>query len=234
MFQAIRNFFTASSSPALDERKIRKARRLAGLFLFEFIVVVVGVLVAQMLQERMADRRARAEARMAVARERAEFAQFRGVVEYWNKAAPCLSARMDRIARSAATNTPLAAADFARPSLPSLSISPLAGDAALVARQVYGDRLVYEYWLIARSAERMSNFTTGVTTDWTLLQLLDPALGQPSAQDRAEARAAAMRIKALVTALEVNSGNLLESLQRLQIPVAPRVYTFELPSDCGR
>ena len=234
MFQAVRRYFSGWRDVDFATPRMRGTKRLAGLFLFEFVVVLLGVLAAQMLQERMADRRARNEARMAVARERAEFAQFRGVVEYWDIAAPCLSARMDRIARFAATNTPIAAADFVRPRLPGLSISPLSGDAALVARQVYGDRLVYDYSLIARAAERMSNFTNGITTDWALLQLVDPALGPPSAQDRAEARAAAMRIKALLTALAVNSGNLLESLQRLRIPVAPAAYKFELPSDCGR
>ena len=58
MFQAVRAFFGSVARIGATLRT-SKARRVATLFLFEFVVVVLGVLAAQLLQSAAADRQSR-------------------------------------------------------------------------------------------------------------------------------------------------------------------------------
>jgi hypothetical protein len=102
MFRAIREAFGRWRDPALSTTRRRRSARIAKLFLFEFVVVVTGVLVAQMLQEYFANARAARDATMTVERARAEAAAFRATSEYWLAAAPCLESRMDELMRAAA------------------------------------------------------------------------------------------------------------------------------------
>jgi len=235
MFQAVRKYFAALSPPALDERKIRRARRLAGLFLFEFVVVVLGVLVAQMLQERAATARAETDARVAVARAASEAATFRATSEYWLRAGPCLETRMDELMRAAANNTPDSISRGPRPRMPLSAFTPWSETTTMTARRVYGDRLVSRYAALETMAAKMAQDSHELAGEWALLGLIDPALGAVGREDRFNARLAAGRIKGWLASLNVTAFHAVDAAERLGVKADPaRSRILTLPDGCRR
>jgi hypothetical protein len=90
MFQTVRHWWQGG-----------KGKVTLRLFLFEFLVVVAGVLTAQALANWVADR---AEQRAVSAednRVRYEIGRTRQVARIWSAAAPCLIERVERVARQA-------------------------------------------------------------------------------------------------------------------------------------
>lgn len=235
MFQAVRGFFAALSPPALDERKIRKARRLGGLFLFEFVVVVLGVFVAQMLQENAATARTETDARVAVGRAAGEAANFRATSEYWLRAAPCLETRMDELMRAAANGTPDAISRGPRPRMPLSAFTPWSETTTITARRMYGDQLVSDYAALGTMAAKMAQDSHDLAGEWTLLGLIDPALGDVAREDRFNARLAAGRIKGRLASLNVTALNAVAAAERLGVSAdSQRSRLLTLPMGCAR
>ena len=87
MFQAVRAFFGSVARIGATLRT-SKARRVATLFLFEFVVVVLGVLAAQLLQSAAADRQSRNDAALSLERSEHEWRQMRAIASYWISVAP--------------------------------------------------------------------------------------------------------------------------------------------------
>ena len=87
MFKAIRSQFGRWRTLSVPESIRLRTWRYFGLFMFEFVVVLLGVLAAQMLQESAANARARGDARVTVERAAREAANFRATSEYWLSAA---------------------------------------------------------------------------------------------------------------------------------------------------
>lgn len=235
MFQAIRQFFAVKALPALDERKVRKVRRLAGLFLFEFIVVVLGVLAAQMLQESAATARAEADARAAVARAAGEAANFRATSEYWLDAAPCLERRMAELMRAAANGIPDSPLRGTRPRIPLSIVTPWSEATALTARRVHGDQLVTDYAALGTMAAKMADDSYDLAGDWALLGLIDPSLGTVAREDRINVRLAAGRIMGRLASLQVTAVNAVAAAERLGVNADPaRSRLLTLPVYCRR
>ena len=105
MFKAIRGQISRWRKLSVPRPVRLQIWRYSGLFMFEFVVVLLGVLAAQMLQESAANARARGDARVTVERAATEVASFRATSEYWLSAGPCLERRMDQLMRAAATGT---------------------------------------------------------------------------------------------------------------------------------
>lgn len=89
MFQAVRESLAAALP--------RRGKRLAALFAFEFVVVLLGVLAAQVVQNWAREREVRREtleARQRLERGYGDAIQFAAV---WTAAMPCLRERVGEI-----------------------------------------------------------------------------------------------------------------------------------------
>ena len=234
MFQAVRNYFAASSRLALDERKVRRARRLAGLFLFEFVVVVLGVLVAQMLQEYFVDARARREVAATVERARQEAAGFRATSEYWLAATPCLERKIEELMRAAAEGVDRPELQLPRPRIPFSALTPWSEATMNAARQIYGNEEATVYFALQTMAGKMAEDSHELAGDWDLLGLADPRLGPVSREDRINTRLAAARIKGRLASIGVTARFGVLSAERLAIPASPgRKRLLTLPAGCS-
>ena len=202
MFQAIRTYFARP-----DDAPARKGRgrRLAALFMFEFIVVVAGVLVARLLQERVSDARARRETEEAIERARAEAIRLVLIGDHWHRVGPCLEARVDRIARVAATGGTLDAEQLRGPATWIPITTPWSESTILVARRTHGNQLVDQYADLAVNASVVRAANDALLHNWRSFKLLDPLFGQPSPADRANVRLAAMQARAALRTLMRNA-----------------------------
>lgn len=230
MFRAVRSLFGGESK---SFRRLRFERAVR-LFAFEFVVVLLGVLAAQMLQERFTDARERGAAKSAMDRARSETSGFRSTADYWRSAAPCLDRNMDALMRSVAASKTIDPALTARPRMPLTALTPWGEDTIGAARQVYGDSVVSAFFALQTMAAKMSRDSDDLAGEWALLSLVDPSLGPISSEDRINARVAAGRIKGRLESLEVSAENaerISDSLGIAADPVRRRVLT--LPQGCS-
>lgn len=217
-----------------------RLRRTARLFFFEFIVVLLGVLAAQMLQSWAADASARAETDQAIERSRAEALRALLIANYWLKVGPCLRDRVGEIARVAAEGGTLSAKQIGRPALPLPNTLAWPESTTLVARRVYGQQFVDRYASVALNASISRREQDAIARDWASFELLDPALGPTSESDRASVRLAATQIRASIRLLMVN-GEFVRALAK-QMQIKPRsgqklevsgVEFDKFADDCG-
>ena len=234
MFAAVRNLFGRWRE--LDPSPVARRRfsRYAKLFLFEFVVVVTGVLVAQLLQEYFVDSRARREVAATVERARQEAAGFRATSEYWLAAAPCLERKMDQLMRAAAEGVDRPELHGPRPRMPLSALTPWSEATMNAARQIYGDEEVAVYLALQTEAAKMAEDSHELAGDWALLGLADRRFGPVSREDRVNARLAAGRIKGRLESIGITARYGVLSAQRLAIPVdAERKRLLTLPAGCS-
>lgn len=236
MFRAVRDFVRGNGG------KFRTARiqRTARLFLFEFVVVLLGVLAAQMLQSWVADASARNETDQAIERSRADTIHLLLIANYWLKVGPCLQNRVAQIARAAAAGQTLSANEIGRPALPLPTDMTWPESTTLVARRVYGERLVDQHGSLALNASISRREQDAISRDWPSFELLDPRLGPASAADRANVRLAATRIRASVRLLMVNGDFVRTLAKQMRIEPLPGqklevsgVDFDKVADDCG-
>jgi hypothetical protein len=234
MFAAVRDRYYSLRQVFAAPATRRRMRRLSGLFVFEFVVVLLGVLAAQMLQENFADARARRDAKATVERARQEAAGFRSTSEYWLAAGPCLEAKMDEVMRAAAEGVDRSELHGPRPRIPLSALTPWSESTMNAARQTYGDEAVAVYFALHTMATKMADDSHELAGDRALLGLADPRFGPVSREDRMNTRIAAGRIKGRLASLGVTARYGVLSAERLAIPADPeRKRLLTLPAGCS-
>ena len=204
MFHAVREWWSGG-----------RVKRTLGLFAFEFGVVVAGVLVAQAAAGYVDDRSDRNRMRNAWVVSRKQVAAASFVALGWQRAAQCLDARMDQIMRSAARGEEVPPSQLARPSMRGARMLLPDDESMLLLARLHGDLQAVELRRASGNMETLMAHTDGIAQAWEGLILIDPRFGPVSDDDRAQARLSAARIKAHLTGLRINAGNLVESAQRL-------------------
>lgn len=220
MFHAVRNWWGSGGKVTLR------------LFVFEFLVVMAGVLAAQWLQQRQQELALRddAHALLANSREAHESMVARSV--HWRIYGPCVTARADAIARAAGEGRTMTRAEIGRPALPSPD--PVNWTPALLraAAGLVGQDKVEDYQSLEANAKISDNITDRISSDWAVFNLLDPAYGKPSAQDFANVRLAAVRVANNVRILQVKYVEDEVVARRLGVQVSPP--NSDVPFDsCG-
>lgn len=203
MFRAIRSWWRGG-----------RAKVTARLFLFELCVVVMGVFIAQGLTD-FAQRQS-AFALMEEERTRAlyELESAHQVIRAWSAAVPCLTARMDEVI----DGRPLSAEDLRRPILSPARFSPLEPATLSLLAERYGVDEKNHFQAVADNIERLRSRSETIVNLWGRLILITPANRQTTPEDRAQARLAAVDIKAQLTAIEITSGFALRRFQQLNVP----------------
>ncbi len=220
MFQTVRHWWTGG-----------RGKVTARLFLFEFAVVVVGVLIAQALASWAQDR-----AEMVnMERERAALLKevsFRAAVaQGWQRAIPCIDNRMRTIMVSLGEGQPLSPDVLQRPGLYTIGGPPLNEDIMILLAQRHGDAEATTIRYNAEQVRKLDDKISRMINDWQGLALANPDNGPVGLGDRLEARKAAAGIRAALNGMLIDTRNILEDAKALGVTPAPR-SDFRLIRDC--
>ena len=186
----------------------------ARLFLFEIVVVMVGVLLAQGLQQAMSDRAARRHMEDERVRAREQLSSAHMMFRVWEAAVPCLDVRMSQIM----SGSRLAPDVLKRPIFPTPSYLPPDQQSLLLVGDRYGQDERDLYASIADNIANLQDRSSRIIDAWGRFDLLDPANGVPNAEDRADVRRAAADIKAQLESLKFSTMIARKRLERLKIP----------------
>ena len=189
MFQATRQWWNRG-----------RGKATARLFLFEFVVVMVGVLAAQALQNWAAHRNAVAAMEEGRSRLMRQFSDSLAYAQAWQAGIPCLNARMNDIMRTAATGETSSRA-LERPSMPTFIQEDLDNQADLLLREQYGDVFADRIKSMGKDLQFANRSTESLVQSWGRLRLADPEMGPPAEADRSIVRAAAADINAELVGL---------------------------------
>ena len=232
MFRAVREALARWGMRPLSGPGARRRRRLGKLFLFEFVVVVTGVLVAQSLQEYVSELRSRADMRAQRARADFQIADSRNTSEIWLVLAPCLSSQMDRVIRALAAGDLPERRDVVTPPFLTSRISPWSEQSILTLRRVEGDEVAAHYISLVDIAAFQTDHVRRLSREWGPMALADPSLGAMTPADRAAVRIAAGRIKAELERIVSNARSAVRRASALGIAAHTVDPVPDMPAHC--
>ena len=202
MFQTVRHWWGSG-----------RVRVTARLFLFELLVVVIGVLIAQGLAGYAQARADFAKMESERTRVRDELTSVHSDLRTWQEAIPCLDRRMTDVMRGAQ----LATVSMRRPRFPSFGYEAPTTEIMDLIGKRYGSTEKNRLNWIADNAVNANPVIASIITKWGRLLLVDPSNGTITEADRREARLAAADIKAQLRAMQVLSTDGIKVLTEMQI-----------------
>lgn len=175
MFEAIR-------SRLVGAWKDLHQRGLPSLFIFELVVVTLGVLLAQSIAD-WAERRS-AFARMEAERVEIleELERNLGTATLWRAALPCLQARLESVFNDDG-GVQLAPGDMTRPGV--VAIKPVSIDRAtlILLRQKYGSEEAERLEGLLISTQHVRQSQENLVQQWGVVRLADPARSRVDTRD---------------------------------------------------
>lgn len=207
MFHAVREWWKGGSG--------KVALRL---FLFEFLVVVVGVLTAQALASWVADRAEQRAVSEEDKRVRYEIGRTRQVARIWSAAVPCLVERVERVARQASTADPIDADELKVPRFIGYTVEPYSSDMNREFHDRLGNERVDNYAVVTSASVTMVNTYRDVRRGWDRFALLDPSLGPSSGADRATVRDVAVQLRSQLDLIRASAEMVESTAAGLEIP----------------
>jgi len=201
VFQTVRHWWTGG-----------RGKVTARLFLFEFVVVVLGVLVAQWIAESASRREAVDEMESEKLAYEGTIASAVSIANGWKIAARCLDQRMTKIMRLTTENKPIEGALLERPGLWNFDDASRISDRSFLLLEArYGKPTAWEFGRIANNIERIDQRILAVSDAWSAMAQIDPGNGAPREADRQEVRKAASRIKSALVGLNINADNIIDA-----------------------
>lgn len=197
MFRAIRNW-----------RFSGKARHWAGLFAFEFIVVVLGVLTAQAVANWSRDRTALRDMLANKGRADAQIAFLAATSIAYGRVIPCMDRRIIGVMKDASDARQVDPRILIRPVLWSLPYNELTGESLLILRATFGNDVSENYERIAEDVVRSNQLVDSLARDWEALSIISSDSGTVGPGDRQEARILASRMRSTLRSLGKMSGNI--------------------------
>jgi hypothetical protein len=195
MFQTVRHWWGSG-----------RGKVTVRLFVFEFVVVVAGVLTAQALANWVS---ARAEDRVIQEenqRVRYEIGRASQNGRMWAVAAPCLEERVNAIIRAASGDEELGAGELAAPQFTGYTVEPLPEDMRRAMGSRLGVKVVDDYAALSSVTGSIVEDYREVRRGWDRFALLDPSLGSPSPADRATVRDVAVQVRSQLRHIRLNAG----------------------------
>ena len=213
--------FEALRSRLVGAWKDLHARGLPSLFVFELIVVTLGVLLAQALAgwvgEREADKRLSATL-VGVDRD---VQNLMHAAEAWQMAMPCFRERIGTVMTMAGEGKEVPTDLLLRPALRNFPQQEVGLDGMLLLRERgEGDRARL-YDSLSSMSEAASEAVGNVGDHWLALAVLDPTFGPVSAADRANARHDGAQLLSAMRRIEVVSKYIISEGRDLGLSPKP-------------
>lgn len=190
----------------------------ARLFLFEFLVVVAGVLTAQALADWVSDRAEQRAVNEEDNRVRYEIGRARQVARLWSVATPCLLERVELVARQASTSDPVDPVELRVPRFIGYTVEPFSPDMNREFHDRFGNDRVDNYAVVASASVTLVNTYRDVRSGWERFALLDPALGPSSPADRATVRDVAVQLRSQLDLIGTSAQMIETTAASLRIP----------------
>ena len=181
MFRTVRHWWTEGSG-----------QHAARLFVFEFLVVVAGVLVAQGLANWVQQQAENCEGRPLLEVAQLFVRSSNERANYWIRHANCIRGHVDDISRAAGAGRTLSSDAIGYATMPGVRSPDFTQDQLDKLAGVIGDKRIRALKQLEAIDAFVTDDFTVISNEWTKLRLLDPSLGTPSAEDRAQVRLAAI------------------------------------------
>jgi hypothetical protein len=216
MFRAVRD----SSAKAGALFHGYRLQRTARLFIFELLVVIVGVLIAQGLANLVGDRATQRQVSEEHSRLDFELGRSRQTSEAWRVAIPCLRKRVDALMdASESGRSPLLERDIAMPGGGYYMVEPISSDIARPFRDRYGADRSDIYFLANETSHRIADNIYEARQEWAKFGLLSLGPGRLNEIDKSQLRAAGIRVRWLLKTIDSQAGA-MDELGR-QLGIAP-------------
>jgi hypothetical protein len=192
----------------------------ARLFVFELLVVIFGVLIAQGLANLVGDRATQRQVSEERARLDFEVGRTRQASRVWKAAIPCLRQRVDEImnvAESGSTN--LSEDDVAMPGGGYYTVEPISADIARPFRDRYGTDRSDTYFLANEVSHRVADHIYEAREQWANFGLLTLGKERLGEIDKSALRSSGIRLRWLLKTI----GSQAASMDELgaQLHIAP-------------
>lgn len=221
MFQAVRQYWTEG-----------RGKLTARLFIFEFVVVVVGVLAAQWVADWAKERSDLAVLEQSRKRIEDQSSGAMANAQAWLVAIPCLDRQVSDIMRAAGSARPPDPKMLDRPGfrIPIVDPFPTESVLRLIARYVSQEAQLYDS--IKARVDHVATLSNRVAEQWMGLSILDPAFGTVREGDRVNARALASQIRSALRSIQISSEGLLDEAG--QLGLKPKdIEGRRRPRDCA-
>lgn len=206
MFQTVRHWWESG-----------RGKVTVRLFAFEFLVVVAGVLTAQALANWVSDRAERRAVNEEDKRVRYEIGRTRQVARIWAAAVPCLTRRVEEIARAASTGAAVDPTQLKVPRFIGYTVEPISSEMNREFHDRFGNERVDNYAVITTAGTTLVNTYRDARSGWERFALLDPALGQSSAEDRSTVRDLAVQLRSQLDLIGKSTEMIEKTSNRLGI-----------------
>ena len=211
MFQTVRHWWGSG-----------RGKVTARLFVFELLVVVIGVLIAQGLASLVGDRATQRQVSEERMRLDFEIGRTRQASRGWIAAVPCLRERVDAlIDATGPSSRTLSESDVAMPGGGYYTVEPLSADIARAFRDRYGADRTDAYFLANSVSHKVGDHIYEARQEWAKFGLLTLGQAKLNESDRAELRGAGIRLRWLLGTIGSQSRSMDDLGQQLNIgPIA--------------
>ena len=190
MFQAVRKWWHSA-----------RGQRTARLFAFELTVVMIGVLAAQQISN-WAQRRSALSQVEGLHRDLFHsFAQYRMISDTYMVAIPCLAQRVDLLSRLAVGDRQVDPALLRYAPIPLMGPDDISPENYQLLRDRYGDKTADLVGSVEYNLQLTQQDGHDLSRAWFEFGLLNGDGGKISAEDRAAARQAAVKIRGALSGL---------------------------------
>jgi hypothetical protein len=192
-----------------DLRFSGKTRHLVGLFAFEFLVVVLGILTAQALADWSKDRAELRDMTAHKQRADAEIARLAATAIAYRRVIPCMDERMLIVMRAASADGRIDPATLVRPVVRAMSFTALSDKTLILIADQHGPEIADRYARLENDARRSDDLVAQLASGWQSLSIISPEAGQVGSGDRQEARIVASRMRSTLRTLDKASQNIV-------------------------
>jgi len=212
MFRAVREWWRSG-----------KGQDTARLFVFELVVVMIGVFAAQQVSS-WADKRAAINQVEGVHDNLFHsFGTYRAIARANRVAIPCIDDRVDLILGIAASGRAAEPELLAPARLLGMAPDEISPQDTQLLRERYGDRVADTIGSVEFNLRTMERSGAELDRLWLKFQRLNQAHGQVSDADRSSARETGVEIKGSLYALRKSNDFLLTQLGKLDLPRRPDI-----------
>lgn len=210
MFKAVRDSLLGFGHRIGEAWQDLRSRGMIRLFLFEFAVVLLGVLAAQGLQGWAQQRSAEARLEGSVTRLNEAIGTNLFSAHAWAAAVPCLRDRLKDIMHHAGEQRDVPSEWLERPSISGTVPLPLTADDELLLRRVQGHEQASIFVDAEADRKSLDRGIQIVADRWVSLAVIDPKLGEVQPGDRTNARHDAAQMLSALRRIEIVSRSLIE------------------------